>query len=108
MFEEASEANVKQMNAKSPSRQSKKKVQSCENLKCMNLDFFFLRSCFRAMNEYYKERFRQFIYTSTNLRKQYEQGLSKINIDEMNRNLKAFLTVFFGEELMRSDQITKS
>lgn len=60
------------------------------------------------MNEYYKERFRQYIFTSTNLRKQYEQGLSKIGLEEMSRNLKAFIHSCFGEELMRSDKITKT
>jgi len=90
---------------------SKLEIASAKNEKYYRqFDFFFARSAFRIMAEFYKEKFNSFYADSMDLTdkqqlqmwklKQKQGGLTVTPKDEMDQLLKRFLTQTFGECLL--------
>jgi len=79
-------------------RHVKEKVQ-----KHKQFDFFYTRTCFRYMNEYYKERYQHFFKgAATN------KSLSQMSKQEIEENLVIFIDHLFGPELLQSPAMTET
>ena len=68
-------------------------------------DFFFTRTCFRYMNEYYKDRYAKFERTDKKS-SNHAKILSSMSKDEMDKTLRQFITHLFGPELLASKAIS--
>lgn len=66
-------------------------------------DFFFTRTCFRYMNEYYKERYQEF---SDKMHLQPNKSLSQMTKEEMDSNLRAFMSHLFGPEIFSTKSLS--
>lgn len=71
-------------------------------------DFFYTRTCFRYMNEYYKEMYQQFVDTLHKEAKTTHKSLSHMSREEVEHNLRLFITHIFGEEVLASSVLTET
>lgn len=64
--------------------------------KVKQFDFFFLRTCFRTMNEFYKMEFQNYFSRFA------KQSLSKISGREMETIVSGFINTMFGTSFLQS------
>lgn len=68
-------------------------------------DFFFLRTCFRTMNEYFKTEYIEYFKTlDPDLQK---QSLTSISRGEIEMAVSGYIDKMFGPSLMSNDVLNK-
>jgi hypothetical protein len=67
-------------------------------------DFFFLRTCFRTMNEYYKTEYLEYFKQYPELMK---QSLTNISRAEIEMAVSGYIDKMFGPKLMSTDKLDK-
>jgi len=67
-------------------------------------DFFFTRTCFRYMNEYYKDKYSDFMTFRED--KKSNKCLSQVSKVEMEDNLRQFIIHLFGADVFTTKAFT--
>ena len=85
----------------------KKAVIKERSNKHKQFDFFYTRTCFRYMNEYYKESYQHFIdHLSKDSKNSNHKSLSHMTKGEVENNLINFIDHIFGKQLLQSSKLS--
>ena len=68
-------------------------------------DFFFSRTCFRYMNEFFKEKYQEFM-VHEDKKHASNKSLSAMTKQEMDHNLKQFINYLLGPDLLSKKELS--
>ena len=108
------DAQIDSFTRKKPVKMTKIEIAQSKSEKYYKqFDFFFNRSCFRIMTEFYKEKFNRFYkeklasLKKTNLsnwqRIQKGGGLTSTTKEEMDSLMQQFFGNMFGEKVLKNE-----
>jgi hypothetical protein len=66
-------------------------------------DFFFLRTCFRTMNEYFKTEYLEYFKQFPELQK---QSLTNIAREDIEMAVSGYIDKMFGSTIMSNDVLS--
>ena len=94
-------------------RISKKSDRVRENVKAhahpgKQFDFFFFRTCFRTMNEYYKLIYQKFSQKFERRHQTLKPSLRTITKLEMDKSISEFIKEYISPEILESNLISRA